>query len=467
MNVLKPFLSCLLFAAPFFQLPAQEVHPCSGNPLEPHYNETMDFSRVTVNTIQEATLSCQNQVKVLNGLITGIKDADRNFANTLALIDKGMDLIDKSVSTYELISSTSPSKEIRDAASTAYQTLTGLASAQSLNEDLYKAVTAYALTKDAEALHGERKFFLDKLLRDYRREGFALSKIQRDTLKVLNDKLTDLSVQFRNNIAQDNPFLTMTSAEMEGLPDDYIQAHKQADGTYKLDASNPSYLPFMTYAKSTEARKKYYLLKMNVAAPANDILLADIIRIRTRKAKLLGYQTYAEYATDPNMSKNKKNVWAFENTLKTDLRAKAEQEYKEMLALKNKDSYKPSTILYPYENAYYTNMLLETKYKVDEEKVKEYFELQNVIQGLFGVYQKIYNLSFVEDKHPSVWTPDVQAFQVTDNVTKKIIGYFYLDLYPRDNKYKHAACFPITNARNCPEGRQLASASLVCNFPKP
>ncbi|HXC05319.1 MAG TPA: M3 family metallopeptidase, partial [Bacteroidia bacterium] len=309
--------------------------------------------------------------------------------------------------------------------------------------------------------------FLEKLLRDYKREGFALDKTQRDTLRVLNDKLTELSVQFRNNIAQDNPSLVLTSAEMDGMPEDFKQARKQADGSYKLDASNPTYVPFMSYAKNTEARKKVYLLKMNVAAPKNDILLANILRLRTRKAKLLGYQTYSEYATDPNMSKNKKNVWDFENTLKTDLRPKAELEYKEMLALKSKETGKPETVIYPYEGGYYTNMLLETKYKVDEEKVKEYFELQHVIQGLFAVYQKIYNLSFIEDKHPSIWNPDVQAFQVTDNASKKIIGYFYLDLYPRDNKYKHAACFPITNARTCPEGRQLASASLVCNFPKP
>jgi thimet oligopeptidase len=467
MKLFHPIGLCLAGTFLTLSMQAQEIKACSGNPLEPKYNEVMDFSRLSVQSIQEATEWYKTQVNESNQRILKIKDADRTFENTLIELDGVANLMDKAASTLEVIFSASPDKALRDAATAGYQEITSLASAQSLNESIYLAVKAYSTTKDAAALKGERKFFLDKLLRDYHREGFALSKEKRDTLKMLNDKLSDQSLVFRNNIAQDNPEIVLTAAEMEGMPDDFKQAHKQADGSYKLDASNPSYIPFMSYAKNTEARKKYYLLKMNVGAPKNDILLAEIIKVRTQKARLLGYQTYSEYAVDPIMSKNKKNVWDFENTLKTDLRPKAESEYKELLALKSKVTGKAETIIYPYESAYYTNMLLESKYKVDEEKVKEYLELQNVIKGLFTVYQRIYNLSFIEDKHPSVWNPDVQAFQVTDNSTHKIIGYFYLDLYPRDNKYKHAACFPITDAKKCAEGRQLASASLICNFPKP
>ncbi|MGL4598662.1 MAG: M3 family metallopeptidase, partial [Bacteroidia bacterium] len=135
---------------------------------------------------------------------------------------------------------------------------------------------------------------------------------------------------------------------------------------------------------------------------------------------------------------------------------------------KSKETGKRETTLYPYDNAYYAARLMEKKYRVDPEKVKEYFEIQQVVGGVFSVYQKLYNLNFVRDTIPSVWHKDVQAYSVWDNESKKRIGYFYLDLYPRENKYNHFACFPITGSKTFTDGStQLRSAALVCNFPAP
>jgi len=459
------FLIQFLFLLPLF--PAQNIKLPAGNPLIPSGQEAVDFSRLSPKLIQEATEWYLAEVKTSNTLIGSVAEGNRTFQNTMSVLEQGGTLLDQAASIYEVISSASPDKALRDAANDGTQEISNFMTEQSLNESLYKAVRAYALTADAKALTGERKYYLSKVLRDYEREGFALSPDKRDTLKVLNNKIQDLSLQFRNNIAQDNPTIRFTEAEMAGLPDEFKKEHKQTTGDYLLNVSNPTYIPFMNYSKNTEARKRLYLLKTNVASAQNDGILANLLRLRERKAKLLGKETYADYATESIMSKNKKNVWDFENQLKTDLRPKALTEYKEMLNLKSKETGKAETAIFPYEYMYYTTRLLDEKYKVDEDKVKEYFELQNVIKGLFTVYQRIYNLSFTEDQNPAVWNKDVQAFTVTDNATKKMIGYFYLDLYPRDNKYKHAACFPITAARNTKGGRQLATASLICNFPKP
>ncbi|HEV7231221.1 MAG TPA: M3 family metallopeptidase [Bacteroidia bacterium] len=445
---------------------AQQIKTAEGNPFLPAYNQVIDFAEITPANIQEATRQLIEKAKESNKRIVAA-EGKRTFENTLAEFDNGDNLLSQAASTYEVVFSASPDKAIRDAASAAYQEINNMVSAQAVNEDLYKAVKAYSLTPEAKALTGERKYFLHHTLRNFERDGFALSKEKRDTLKNINDKLLDLSLKFGNNIAQDNPTIVFNEAEMDGLSEDYRRSHRQSDGTYKMDVSNPSYMPFMNYAKNTEARKRFYLLKMNVAAPQNDELLNEILSLRTRKAKILGHESYADYVTEAIMSKNKKNVWDFEKKLAADLRPKAEQEYKELLALKSKASGKAETVIYPYESSYYSTRLLDEKYQVDDQKIKEYFELQNVIKGLFEVYQRIYNLSFVEDKHPSVWSEDVQAFTVTDNASKKTIGYFYLDLYPRDNKYKHAACFPITAAARTKDGRSIASAALICNFPKP
>ncbi len=460
-------LSLLIPALICIQANAQEIKPASGNPLDPKYNELVDFSRVNAEKIRQATSSCIARANESNKRILSVPDAGRTFANTLAELDNGSNMLNQLSSIYEVLFSASPDKAIRDEATKASQLISDQLTEQSLNEDLYKAVKSYASTAEAKTLGGERKYYLDKLLRDFSRNGFALNKSERDTLKTINNKITELSLEFNKNIAQDNPGIIFSEKEMNGLPEDFKKSHLQADKTYKLDVSYPSYTPFMNYAKSADARKKLYLLKTNVAAPKNDVLLAEILRLRTKKAKLLGHPTYSDYITEGIMSKTPKNVWDFETKLKNDLRVKADVEYKNLLAMKSREAGKPQTTIYPYDTWYYTTMLLDQKYKVDEEKVKEYFELQNVIKGLFDVYQRIYNLSFEEDAHPSVWHPDVQAFRVTDNASHKMIGYFYLDLYPRENKYKHAACFPITCSRTLAEGRQVASAALICNFPKP
>jgi thimet oligopeptidase len=461
------FLSLgLFFLMSHHSMQAQEIQAAKGNPFLPAFNEVIDFQAITPANIQEATRKLIEQARESNKRIVAA-EGKRTFENTLSEFDNGSNLLSQAASTYEVVFSASPDKTIRDAATAGYQEINNMISEQSVNEDLYKAVKAYSLTPEAKTLSGERKYFLHLTLRNFERDGFALSKEKRDTLKNINDKLLDISLKFGNNIAQDNPTLIFNDAEMDGLSEDYRRSHRQTDGTYKMDVSNPSYMPFMNDAKSTEARKRFYMLKMNVGAPLNDELLKEILALRTRKAKLLGHESYADYVTEGIMSKNKKNVWDLERKLATDLRPKAEQEYKELLALKSKETGKSETVIYPYESAYFSTRLLAQKYQVDDQKIKEYFELQNVIKGLFAVYQRIYNLSFVEDKHPSVWSSDVQAFTVIDNASKKTIGYFYLDLYPRDNKYKHAACFPITAAAKTKGGRSIASAALICNFPKP
>jgi thimet oligopeptidase len=458
---------CFLIFFPMITSQAQDVHIASSNPLILKPNEVVDFGKLNVANIKEATQSYIQQVKESNKRIISVSDANRTFENTLGELDLGAYLLAQPSSIYEVVFSAHPDKDIRDAASASFQELANLSAEQDLNEDLYKAVKAYALKAEAKMLTGERKHFLEKLLRDFQNNGFALTADKRDTLKALNNKLLDLSIKFSSNIAQDNPTIVFSESEMEGVSMEFKKSHKQADGSYKLDVSNPSYVAFMSYAKSAEARRRFYLTKTNVAAPANDKLLVEILSLRTRKAKLLGHSSYANYATESIMSKNPKNVWDFETKLQTDLRPKAIQDYNNLLKLKSTETGKKETIIFPFDNMYYTTQLLDKTYKVDEEEVKQYFELQNVIKGLFDVYQRIYNLSFVEDKHPSVWHPDVQAFSVTDNVTNKNIGYFYLDLYPRDNKYKHAACFPITASHTVASGRQIASAALICNFPKP
>lgn len=448
-------------------LPAQDQPPhASGNPLMPEWNQVFDFARVDVAAIESASMYTENKVTKLINAITDIDDSKRTFENTMAMLDEVYNQLLKAQSVYELMVNTNSDKNIRDKSGDKLEKFNAMLDDLPLNEGLYKAVKAYSNTAEAKKLSDERAYFLKQMLANFEHNGMSLSAAGRDSLKLINKQLNELSVAFGKNISTDASTITFTEKEMEGTADDFKKKFLQPDGSYKLDLSNPTYYPFMSYAKNADARKRCYLAKTNIGL-VNEKVLLEILQLRTQKAKMLGFKTYSEYAVSDIMAKKTKNVWDFETKLAADLRPKAMADLQELLTIKSAETGKKETVIYPYDAPYYSTRLLEQKYNVDPEVVKEYFETQNVIKGIFSIYQKLYNVSFIEDKNPSVWYKGVQAFSVFDNKKKAVIGYFYLDLYPRENKYNHAGCFSLTGSKTVPGGVQLRSAALVVNFPAP
>lgn len=445
--------------------PAVSTH----NPLMPGTDQLYNFERFSADDIRTASTYTENKVTMLLSAIGGVADKDRTFANTMYQLDEIYNLLQKSTNLYELLVNTHTDKTIRDVSGDMLQKFSSKTDELMQNEALYNAVKAYSETADAKSLTGERAYFLTKTLRQFELNGMKLSPVLRDTLKSINNRLNELGVKFGQNISGDKTLVSVKPNEGEGLPEDMlVKARAQDPNQLQFDLSTPTYTTFMAQCKSTEARKRMYIAKMNVGGEANETILVQVLKLRSQKAKLLGFKTYSEYATADIMAKNTKTVWDFEKGLAKDLRPKAEADLKALLEIKNRmnPAATPSTVIYPYEGAFYTNELLKTKYKVDQEKVKEYFEINNVMEGIFTVYQKLYRLRFEEDKSPAVWYRDVKAFTVYDESTGERIGYFYLDLYPRADKYNHFACFPLTGSKTLSNGeRQLKCAALVCNFP--
>jgi thimet oligopeptidase len=472
----KSFRQLLVVFVAVFLVSARTMAPdtppprSSHNPLMPDPGELFDFARVNVDAIKSASMYTENKVSMLLSAIGGVNDKDRTFANTMLQLDEVYNTLQKATSVYELIAATSTDKAIRDLAGEMQGKFNTRTDELLQNEALYKAVLAYSATRDAEQLQGERAFFLKKMLRQFELNGMNLPVASRDTLKSINSTLNALSVEFGKNISGDKTKVSFSASELRGLPDDFVKSFesKAGSGQYAFDLSTPTYTTFMNQCWNTDSRKKMYLAKMNVGGAANEKLLVQILSLRTRKAKLLGFASYAEYATADIMAQTTANVWKFENGLAEDLRPKAQKDLSLLLQVKSKYEGTAATTIYPYESAFYTTMLLKEKYNVDQEKVKEYFEMNNVIQGIFSVYQKLYNVRFAEDTKPSAWFKDVKAYSVYDNATDKRIGYFYLDLYPRPDKYNHFGCFSLTGSKRFADGtEQLRSAALVCNFPPP
>jgi thimet oligopeptidase len=195
-------------------------------------------------------------------------------------------------------------------------------------------------------------------------------------------------------------------------------------------------------------------------------VLQNLLKARKEMATLLGYKSFAEYQVETRMAKQPETIWDFEDNLVEKVKEKARQDYDELLAVKKEHLKKEDVnVIQPWEASFYNNMLLVNNYQLDDAKLKEYFELKNVLDGLFKITQHLFDVQYEEVKDAQVWHEDVTMYEVKQN--NKLIGRFYLDLHPRPNKYSHAACFPMVQGKLTNAGYQIPTASLVCNFPRP
>ena len=435
------------------------------NPFFNELNQTIDFKNISVKHVSDATTEAIAVCKENLTEIYSVNSVERTFENTVRALDNEYNKLMKVNEVISLLAYVHPDEDIRNECLKSIAVFGKYFNEISLNEELYNAVKDYSKSDEALNLVGAEKKYLKETVEEFERNGFALPKEKRDELKLIQDKLSDLGIQFDSNISSYQDFLLVTEEQMDGLPEDYKKAHRQDDGTYKIGLEYPSYVPFMKYSKSDEARKELANKYKNTAADKNLEVLKQIFIEREKLASVLGYKTFAEYRTENRMAKNPQNVWDFENSLKEKVRVKAERDYDELLYVK-RNYLKDQSInsIDSWEASFYDNILLKEKYELDNQKLKEYFEVGNVIDGLFKIAQHLYDIKFEQVENPSVWHDDVLFYEVKEN--NNLIARFYLDLYPRENKYKHAACFGMIAGKNIGDDYQIPTASLVCNFPR-
>ncbi len=443
------------------------VNKPSANPLIVEFNEVHDFANLRPGHIERATTYVLKSADLILSDILSVPDADRTFDNTLVAIDDIYMIIESVWSPGYLMGSTHTNKDIRDEGLASSQTIQKYLTDLSLNEDLYNAVVTFSKSKEAQQLTRYKKKFLEDTLLDYQRSGFGLPKEKRVQVKEIFNELADLGLAFSKNISDYQDTLFVSAEEIKGLPENYQKERLQKNGTYAIDMSYPSYVPFMDYALSDEARKNLKFKYNNRAVDSNLSVLNDIIRNRRELVEVLGYKSYAEYRTEDRMAKNPSNVWEFENDLKSKLRAKGEMDIAEMLKIKSSRTGTNASIINVWEAGFYENLVLKENFNLDPEEVRQYFEFNNVTEGLFTVYQRLFNVRFKKVEDPSVWHEDVLMYEVYDGATKELIGRFYLDMFPRANKYSHAAAFSVTMGKLTEKDYQKPTTALVCNFPKP
>jgi thimet oligopeptidase len=396
--------------------------------------------------------------------IVALPPEARTFENTVKALETASAVFSEQTQNLTFLGYVSPNPEVAAAAQALEVEAGKYNIALWSRPELYQAVKSFADKK--ETLDPKDARLLEAMMRGFKGSGHGLDAAAKDRLQKVQERLSELASVFESNINKDNGFMDMTAEQLKGLPDDFIQGLQRTDeGKYRVTLKTPDYMPFMKYSEDSEARKQLQLKYANRAVE-NLPLLSEALKLRDESAKILGYKSYPDLALDGRMAENPQKVWDFLNGLWPILRVQGEKELGALLELKKQDD--PSaTKINSWELGYYSNKLRKAKYDLDNEEVKKYFPVEKVVAGTMQVYQKVLGVTFTEVPNADKWHPEVQLYRINDAQDGREIGYFYLDLFPREGKYSHAAAFTIVQGRELEEGgyRKPVSA-MVANLSK-
>jgi len=396
-----------------------------------------------------------------------IQPSEATFDNTIgALDDLAFDLSLVANRTY-MLKETSENAEHRAQATEAIKQFDEWAVGLDYREDVYSVVKAYA--DSSPRLSGEAKRLLEQTLRDYRRAGLHLAKAERDEVERLRKQLSAATTEFSTNITNAKKELKFTQAQLEGLPESFLEQVKTGDDEYTLQANVTfHYLNVMRSAKPEATRKRISGERKRLAREKNIPLLKTVLQLRANIAAKLGYKTWADYKCEVKMAGDGTTAREFLMNLKRGLEPKWQSELGQFNTLKRRETGDPDATLKMWDAFYYMNLLKKEKYSVDTEQLRVFFPYEQTLHGMFRVYERIFSLKIVASTAPYKWNDQVTLHLVYDAATGNPLGALYLDMFPRDGKYNHFAMFPLISGKRLPVGAyQRPTVALICNFPTP
>lgn len=411
-----------------------------------------------------------------------------NVLLPVAYDDNRMAIESHIIGFYQAVST---DQKLRDASTESEKLLDDFSIESSMREDIFNLVEA--VSQKHVKLDPESQRLLEKDHKSYIRNGLGIpAGPKRDRFKEIKKRLSEISISFQKTLNEENGGLWFTHDELEGVPEDLVASLKKGEGENEgklwLTFKYPDLFPTLKYANNAETRKQVFVENEN-KCNANVPLFREAVLLRDEAARILGYNNHAEFRIEDKMAKTPKTVDDFLGDLRTRLAPGGEKEIQKLLELKKQDLKErgiadgTESRYFLWDHRYYDRLMLEKDFSLDQQKIAEYFPLQTTIQGMLKIFEELFGLVFVEivgeDRNALaesgkgqdiVWHQDVQVFSVWDDEGEGngFVGYLYLDLFPRDGKYGHAANFNLQPGYIDENGkRRYPATALVCNFSKP
>ena len=425
------------------------------------------FSTVSADKVEKGMDTALAEAQqILEDLVA--PKQERTFENTMLPLDRIADVLSRAFTRYAFMGYVHPEKEVRSAAKAAEEKMETFGVEMVFRDDLNAAVREYAATEEAGSLQGERARFVEFTLRDLRHAGHELTPEARARVKERTQRLVELGVRFQENIDEWEDHILVTRDELEGLPPSFAESldTDEETGKLKVTLAYPHVIPFVENARRRDLREELSFKFNTQAVEANRKILEEALSLRREIAEEFGVPSWAHHRLEERMAKDPERVSAFYQSLIPPLTKQGQVDIDAMGKLLETDEGQAQ--IQTWDWRYYDTQQRRTDFGVDPFEVAQYLALDSVLAGMFDLVQETFGLEFREVDDPDVWHPEVRLFAIHDAASGEELSHFYLDLFPREGKYGHAAEFHLIMSRRLEDGSyQNPVCAMVANFTKP
>lgn len=444
------------------------------HPFETSF-QTAPFSKIKTEDFLPAVRNAIKSAKAEIEAITSNTESP-NFKNTIEALEYSGQQLERITSIFFNLNAAETNDEIQKTAQEISPLLSEFSNDITLNQELFQRIKAVYDQKDQLQLTTEQSTLLDKKYKSFSRNGANLNDEDKIKLRDIDKKLSSLKLKFGENVLADThnyELQIINKNDLEGLPEGAIEAAKQVAESKQKDGwiftlDYPSYIPFMTYAKSRKLRQELAIAAGKKGfqnnSYNNEKIVLEITKLRQQRANLLGYQTHAHFVLEERMAKSPEAVNKFLNELLEKAKPAAVNEFEELQQFaKQTDGIET---LQKWDSAYYAEKLKQQRFNLDDEMLKPYFQLENVIDGVFKIAGKLYGLHFEQVNYIDTYHDEVTTYLVKFG-NGELAAVFYADFFPRKGKRNGAWMTSYKPQYNIHGSNERPHISIVCNFTKP
>ena len=399
-----------------------------------------------------------------------------DFANTIVALEKSGGLLNRVSTVFGNLLSAETSDEMQAIAEKMMPLLSEHSNNITLNEKLFARIKTVYETTDKEALSQEDRMLLQTTYDGFIRSGANLTSEQKERFRQISSEMSVLTLRFsQNNLKETNAYeLPLAADQLDGLPESALNAYAQTarekgkEG-HIVTLQAPSFVPFMKYSRDRELRRQLYMAYNTQCTHDNEYnnqeIVQKLVNLRLERAQLLGFQTVADYVLTQRMAENSENVYRLLNQLLDAYAPTAHQEVQEVQTLAKELEGEDFELL-PWDWAFYSEKLKEKKFNLNEESLRPYFELNRVIEGVFGLATRLYGITFQANPDIPVYHPEVTAYEVFDK-DGSFLAVLYADFHPRASKRSGAWMTSYKEQWKDENGNSRPHVSVTMNFTKP